>query len=95
MEHEYGWTVTWKDSKKNIVFTDGEGHRVRDSNLSKTFNINISKEGLTREFERHTTRSSTYPRAAERSGVAQEAERSAGSRKHLAQRDVKNTGARR
>lgn len=95
MEHEYGWTVTWKDSKKNIVFTDTEGHRVRDSNLSKTFNINVSKEGLSHEFERHTARPSTYPRAAERSRAAQEAERSAGSRKCLAQRDDKKTGARR
>lgn len=95
MENEYGWTVTWKDSKKNIVFTDTEGHRVRDSNLSKTFNINVSKEGLVREFERHTARSSTYPTTAERNGAAQEAVRSAGSGKCLAQKDVKNTGTRR
>jgi len=86
MENEYGWTVTWKDSKKNIVFTDSEDHRVRDSNLSKTFNVDVSKEGLTREFERHTARSSTHPRTSKRGGATQTAERTAESGKYMAEK---------
>ena len=85
MENEYGWTVTWKDSKKNIVFTDSEGHRVRDSNLSKTFNIEISKEALTHEFERHTTRSSPTAWVAERKRPAQKEDRLSGGRKRMAE----------
>ena len=50
LEHENGWTVTWKDSKKHITFTDADGHRVRDSNLSKTFGLDVSKESLTQTF---------------------------------------------
>jgi hypothetical protein len=96
MENEYGWTVTWKDGKKNIVFTDSENHRVRDSNLNKTFNIDVSKEGLTREFERHTARSTTAARAAKGSGSAKEADRTVGSRKRMAQKDPgRNAGPRR
>ena len=96
MENEYGWTVTWKDSKKNIVFTDSEGHKVRDSNLNKTFNIDVSKEGLTREFEKHTARPSTHPRASKRGGAAQDAERTAGSGKHMVEKDPgRNAGSRR
>ena len=87
MENEYGWTVTWKDRKKNIVFTDSEDHRVRDSNLSKTFNIDVSKEGLTREFERHIARSTAAARAAKGSGPAKEADRTTGSRKCMAEKD--------
>lgn len=96
MENEYGWTVTWKDSKKNIVFTDSEGHKVRDSNLNKTFNIDVSKEGLTREFERYTARSTTNPRTTKRGGAAKEADRSTGSGKCVAQKDLgRNAGPRR
>jgi hypothetical protein len=96
MENEYGWTVTWKDSKKNIVFTDSEGHRVRDSNLSKTFNIDVSKEWLTREFERHTTRATAATRAAKGSSPAEEADRTVGSGKRLAEKDPgRNAGPRR
>ena len=51
MEHEHGWTVTWKDSKKNIVFTNADGKKVRDSNLNKTFHLDISKESLSLKFE--------------------------------------------
>lgn len=96
MANEYGWTVTWKDSKKNIVFTDSEGHKVRDSNLSKTFNIDVSKEGLIREFERHTARSSPYSRTSKRGGAAQDAERAVGSGKRMAEKDPgRNAGSRR
>ena len=47
-----GWKVIWKDSRKNITFENEEGKKVRDKNISKTFNLNITKEGLLNEFER-------------------------------------------
>lgn len=49
---ERGWNVIWKDSRKHITFQNAEGKKVRDSNLSKTFHLDISKEALTHEFER-------------------------------------------
>ena len=49
---ERGWNVIWKDSRKHITFQNAEGKKVRDSNLSKTFHLNISKEALINEFER-------------------------------------------
>lgn len=51
---ERGWKVIWKDSRKNITFENEEGKKVRDKNLSKTFNLNITKEGLLNEFERQS-----------------------------------------
>lgn len=86
MENEYGFTVIWKDSKKNIVFTDGEGHRVRDSNLNKTFNIDISKEGLTREFERRNARQTSNQRIAARSGGPEETSQASGRRECMAEK---------
>ena len=91
MENEYGWTVTWKDSKKNIVFSDEEGHKVRDSNLSKTFNIDVSKEGLIREFTRNTDRPHSNSRTAERCGRPKETEGTAGSRKCMAEKSDSRT----
>ena len=49
-----GWKVIWKDSRKNITFENEDGKKVRDKNLSKTFNLNITKEGLLNEFERQS-----------------------------------------
>ena len=49
-----GWKVIWKDSRKNITFENEDGKKVRDKNLSKTFNLNITKEGLVNEFERQS-----------------------------------------
>lgn len=49
---ERGWNVIWKDSRKHITFQNAEGKKVRDSNLSKTFHLHISKEALENEFER-------------------------------------------
>ena len=49
---EKGWNVIWKDSRKHITFQNAEGKKVRDSNLSRTFHLDISKEALTNEFER-------------------------------------------
>lgn len=50
--HERGWSVTWEDNKKHITFQNENGDKVRDSNLSKTFSLDISKEALLNEFER-------------------------------------------
>lgn len=49
---EHGWSVKWTDDRKNITFEDTERHKVRDTNLSKTFNISIGKEALDAEFIR-------------------------------------------
>ena len=50
-----GWSVQWKDKRKHIVFKDESGNKVRDTNLSKTFSMDISKEALNNEFERQNT----------------------------------------
>lgn len=50
--YERGWYVTWTDNKKHITFQNENGDKVRDSNLSKTFSLDISKEALLNEFER-------------------------------------------
>lgn len=47
-----GWSVTWTEGRKHITFEDKDGHRIRDSNLSNTFNIDIGKESLLYEFKR-------------------------------------------
>ena len=86
MENEYGWTVIWRDSKKNIVFADDEGHRVRDSNLNKTFNIDVSKEGLTCEFERRNARQTSNQRIAARSGGSEKTGQTAGRGKCMAEK---------
>lgn len=56
---ESGWETVWKDSKKHITFIDAEGHKVRGSNLDKTFGIPATKEGLANEFARQNERSET------------------------------------
>lgn len=52
-----GWSVTWTDKRKNITFVNEEGKKVRDSNISKTFNLDITKEVLLNEFERQAEQS--------------------------------------
>ena len=47
-----GWSVTWTAKKKHITFMNGNGDKVRDTNISKTFSMNIDKENLIHEFER-------------------------------------------
>lgn len=47
-----GWSVTWSDKLKHITFKDQEGNKVRDTTLSKTFSLNLTKERLLDEFER-------------------------------------------
>ena len=88
LEHEYGWAVTWKDSKKNIVFTNAEGKRVRDSNLSKTFTLNISKEALQYEFARNSGRTTPEPGSSAKTPTTAKTDLTAGSRKPMAERAV-------
>lgn len=47
-----GWRTTWTDSRKNITFENEEGKKVHDSNIAKTFQMDVSKEKLLNEFER-------------------------------------------
>lgn len=42
----HGWQVQWDDVHKHVTFIDSEGNRVRDSYLSKTFNIDVNKNTL-------------------------------------------------
>lgn len=50
-----GYSTNWKDTSKNVTFTDPEGKKVRLSNLEKTFNDHsFSKEELKNEFERNS-----------------------------------------
>ena len=58
--------LLWKDSKKNIVFTDAEGHRVRDTNLNKTFQLDISKESLIKQMEENQARRPQFVRKPKR-----------------------------
>ena len=48
---QFGWNVNWAENRKHITFQNQDGKKVRDSNLSKTFHLNISKEGLENEFD--------------------------------------------
>ena len=47
---QFGWNVNWTEKRKHITFQNQDGKKVRDSNLSKTFHLDISKEGLENEF---------------------------------------------
>ena len=47
---QFGWNVNWTEKRKHITFQNQEGKKVRDSNLFKTFHLDISKEGLETEF---------------------------------------------
>lgn len=41
-----GYSVDWQENHKYIVFTNAEGKKVRNSNLQKTYNLNVGKEEL-------------------------------------------------
>ena len=43
---QFGWSVNWTEKRKHITFQNQDGKKVRDSNLSKTFHLDISKERL-------------------------------------------------
>lgn len=45
-----GYTVSWQDSRKYIVFTNAEGKKVRNSNLQKTYNMQAGKDELIQFF---------------------------------------------
>ena len=47
-----GWSVQWEDNRKHIIFQNESGNKVRDSNIEKTFAMDINKESLIHEFER-------------------------------------------
>ena len=47
-----GWSTVWNNKKKHITFQNKNGDKVRDSNLSNTFRLSISKEGLMQGFEK-------------------------------------------
>ena len=47
---QFGWNVNWTEKRKHITFQNQEGKKVRDSNLFKTFHLDISTEGLENEF---------------------------------------------
>ena len=47
---QFGWKVNWTEKRKHITFENQDGKKVRDSNLSRTFHLNISKEALEHEF---------------------------------------------
>ena len=49
---ERGWHTIWTDNKKHITFENENGEKVRDSNLEKSFSMEVNKEVLLREFER-------------------------------------------
>ena len=53
---QFGWSVNWTEKRKHITFQNQDGRKVRDSNLSKTFHLDISKEGLENEFDRNYER---------------------------------------
>ena len=69
---QFGWNVNWTEKRKHITFQNQDGKKVRDSNLSKTFHLDISKEGLENEFNRNYKR------------VRAEAERTNGADEELA-----------
>ena len=69
---QFGWNVNWTEKRKHIIFQKQDGKKVRDSNLSKTFHFDISKEGLENEFNRNYER------------IRAEAERTNGADEELA-----------
>ena len=69
---QFGWNVNWTEKRKHITFQNQDGKKVRDSNLSKTFHLDISKEDLEDEFDRNYER------------VRAEAERTNGADEELA-----------
>lgn len=49
-----GYTVDWKDNHKYIVFVNADGKKVRNSNLQKTYNLNVGKEELLALFKENS-----------------------------------------
>lgn len=53
---EKGYKTKWQDNHKYITFTDKEGQKVRNSNIEKTFKVNVSREELEHEFKQNSGR---------------------------------------
>lgn len=87
MEQEYGWSVIWKDTKKNLTFVNADGKRVRDTNLSKSFNLDISKEALQYEFARNSGKSLPAQSLTGKTTAAAQANRTPRRREPLAEGD--------
>lgn len=76
---EAGWDVIWTESRKYITFIQqGTDKRVRDINISKTFNMTISKEALEHEFERKAEQRQQLQSAGNYRNLANQIGRSAG-----------------
>lgn len=57
-----GYKVNWKDTRKYITFITPEGHKVRNSNLEKTFKEKkFSKEGIENEIQRNREQGRNIP----------------------------------
>lgn len=65
---ELEWTVNWKDSRKNIVFINKNGKKIRDSKLTKTLNVKISKGEILNELERNNRKRQEYSRNEDQMG---------------------------
>lgn len=46
-----GYFVDWQDNHKYIVFKNADGKKVRNSNLQKTYNMQIGKDDLMKYFK--------------------------------------------
>lgn len=57
---EQGYAVRWEDTRKYITFTDKDGHKVRNKNLTDTFKQDFTKEGLINEFKRNYERQNKH-----------------------------------
>ena len=93
---QYGWNVQWTGSKKHITFISNEGRKIRDTNLAKTFNIDIGKEVLINEFERNKQKSRTIRTnpAARRSDSSVESKKSTVARRTFDGEKKKQKSAR-
>jgi len=69
-----GWDVIWKPTRKNITFVNEEGKKVRDSNIIKTFNLNVTKGDLLDEFIRNDERRNGILRDDEEERIRRAAE---------------------
>ena len=69
-----GWHVIWKPSRKNISFVNEDGKKVRDRNILKTFNINVTKGELLDEFIRNNERRNGVLRDDEEERIRRAAE---------------------
>ena len=63
-----GYRVNWKDTRKNIVFINENGKRIRDSRLSKTFNVDI-QGGILYELEKNKGKQQKYSGSKQQDGT--------------------------